>query len=259
MPDAWLTATTIADAEDPRARTIGASLAEQAGEDPLARAAALRTWLADLGPPSTNRASQSASDVLASGGRANCTGSANLATALGRALGIPTRHVAGVLTDDRLITHSIVELSVGTRRAWLRVEPQNGEVVGDDYMIALRIVTLADEGSTALDPTRWGAPGVPMRALVEALRGGERLTERSETERFAGCPRCDNAATRIATLTDTSPVRMTTLLRRSVAAWARDRETALTSSAMDSIARTQSDARVIATLDELERFVAAVE
>lgn len=250
----WLSSTTLIDADAELARSIAQTIAAGHGES-QSRVARLREWLAKLEFPAELAESNQSTDVLATGGRANCTGSANMAAALGRALGIPSRHLAGVVTDDQLQTHSIVEQRLGTPAVWRRIEPQDGSVVADDYMIVLRVVTPVDEGEAAMDPQRIGAPGVPMRALVEVLKGADRIEHRLETEWFPGCARCDNAATRRATLHDVSLVEMRRLHERARKLWECRVDAAIRERSVVREDRAPDVAAAITTLGELQRWL----
>lgn len=254
LSENWLAATALADANAPEAQRIAMPIVAAHADDE-ARALALHEWLDGLELVPPGAASNSATDVLASGSRAKCTGSANMAVALGRAIGVPTRHLAGVVTDDRLQTHSIVEMRLGTPPSWRRFEPQNGTVVADDYMVVMRVVPPRDEVAAAMDPRRIGAPGVPLRILIEGLEGTERLGYRDDTEWFPGCPRCDNAATRQATLQDVSLEEVRRLHDRARRTWDCRLDAAIREGSVTRLHR-EGD-QDIATLDDLARYVAA--
>ncbi|MBC8068739.1 MAG: transglutaminase domain-containing protein, partial [Deltaproteobacteria bacterium] len=244
-------------------QAIARELVASAGADPAARLAALFDWLEALPPmpgpdaPDPHPGNQS-SQLLFAPARANCTGSTNVTCALGRALGIPTRHVAGILTGEALQTHAVNELLLGNPRSWVRVEPQLGALVQHDYIVVLRIASPLDEGPASVDPERFATPGVPMYTLIEGLGERTRLTLDDVPEHFEGCPRCDNAAQRLGVLEDTSLERMQRLHARAAELWQRDRARWIaTPRAGLPDARRQASA--IARLDDLETLLQRLE
>jgi hypothetical protein len=263
--EAWLQATISADAQDARARAIAERLIANAGDEPSQRLSALLAWLSGLEPPAQsavgapNDDSNRASALLVAPARANCTGTTNVASALGRALGIPTRHVAGILTGEAMMTHAVNEFLVGNPRTWVRIEPQTGETVAQDYMVVLRVVPTHDEGPASIDRERWGAPGVPMYSLVEAVDERTRLVLADETDHFPDCPRCDNGAERLAVLQDTSLQRIEQLHARARELWERDRTRWITSANEQAASVERSRAADVDTLDELERLLDDIE
>lgn len=253
-PEDWLASTAVIDASAIEARQFAAPILE-AHPDDEARSVVLRDWLAARELVGEGPRSQQSTDVLISGSRANCTGSANLAAALGRALGIPTRHIGGIVTDDRLQTHSVVEMRLGAPPVWRRIEPQDGSVVGEDYMVVMRVVSPRDEAAAALDPRRIGAPGVPLRILIEAEKGVERLGYRDDTTWFPGCPRCDNAATRRATLQDVSLDALRRLQTRAQQSWQQRVDAAIRERNVARLDRSGDAAAKITTVDALTRYL----
>jgi hypothetical protein len=257
---AWLEATTTADASDPRASALARALAADAGDDPAMRLRAMLGWISALPAPSELPSARPGDDggnrssaLLVSPTRMNCTGTTNVASTLGRALGIPSRHVAGILADEALMTHAVNEFLVGG--SWVRIEPQNGETVAQDYMVVLRVVPIGDEGADSVDPDRWGAPGVPMYSLVEAVGERSRLVLAEQTEHFKGCPRCDNAARHVATIHDDSIHRIERLHDHAREVWVRDRDAAIVSGDGSVTSSARARASSIASVDDLERLI----
>src|SRR5437763_807534 len=59
-------------------------------------------------------------------------------------------------------------------------------------MTVVSVVDPAQEGTEAMDPTRWSMTGVPWMTLFEPVSGN--LTPRFTSTQFPTCPECDHAA-----------------------------------------------------------------
>jgi len=106
-------------------------------------------------------------EALHKGG--SCTSFANLAAALLRANGIPTRILAVYPTwASSLQTHYIVEFYV-SGYGWVRFESTLGKIPWQPYQdIVVAVVTPEDE-DRSFEQLRWAAPGVPWFSLTENL------------------------------------------------------------------------------------------
>ncbi len=104
-------------------------------------------------------------EALHEGG--SCTSYANLAAALLRANGIPTRILAVYPTwAPSLVTHYIVEFYV-PEYGWVRFESTLGKIPWKPYRdVVVAVVTPEDENKS-FEEGRWAARGVPWLSLTE--------------------------------------------------------------------------------------------
>ncbi|MBL8615938.1 MAG: transglutaminase family protein [Deltaproteobacteria bacterium] len=130
--------------------------------------------------------------------RATCTGSANLMAALGRAAGIPSRVVSGILLDTPQQTHYMVEAWLGPTIGWRLFEPQwTQDYYPRDDFVTLHVVSPMDESQDALSRQRFAAPGVPYWSMNEVISGWGRLTHDLSHPGIEGCRSCSGFATRV--------------------------------------------------------------
>jgi hypothetical protein len=130
----------------------------------------------------------------------SCTAFANLASAVGRALGVPTRHLANILVGMSQDMHSISEFYLGPQLGWRRVEPQQRTpTVPEDYVLAIATITEAHEGTDALLGRKWVMPGAPRYEFTESVDHDE-LLEPVYPNHFGDCDGCSNRADPQATL-----------------------------------------------------------
>jgi hypothetical protein len=193
-PTRWLAASPIADAALPALARVGAALR---AADPEGTLAAVVRWTSTnvrgLGKgPVLFLPGLDATSVFR-GARTSCTGFANTAAALGRAAGLPTRIVAGILTGAAQQTHFVDESWLGADLGWRRFEPQGRSSVPEDYLVLLRRVVPDDEGTAARRGRRFAAAGVPLHTLTEPAGATRRLGWAAPT-RPLDCPDCDNDA-----------------------------------------------------------------
>lgn len=154
-------------------------------------------------------------------GQSSSTGFANLATALGRAAGLPTRTVADLYVDASQRTHFMNQFYLGEDLGWRRVEPQAAvELVPEEYALTLRVVTPNDEGDAALSTELWVFPGTPLYCQAQPLQGAERMVPKNP-EHFDDCASCDNRAELLATLSAPTD-QMTLVFERARELWQRD-------------------------------------
>ncbi len=222
-PARWTQPSPVADFGDPALAQTAASLVS-AGDDAETRMSRVLEWTSShitygFAPGQTGL---DATSVYRSR-MGSCTGYGNLASAMGRAVGVPTRTVAALLVGVAQQTHSINEFYLGPQRGWRRVEPQSPQLsVPEAYVFGIRLVEPADEGSAATDAGRWWAmPGVPLDTLVEVKQGAGRLGFALLEHPFSGCAECDNAA-EVQAVLHGAPERMKTLFSAARTAWARD-------------------------------------
>jgi hypothetical protein len=217
-PDRWLRATRIADASDPTIARV-ARIVGHEGESPSDRMQATLRFVTQY-LHSTTVHGLSATTVFATRS-ATCTGYANAAAALGRALGVPTRHITNILVGAPQQLHSIDEFYLGPELGWRRVEPQRtATTLRDDYGMILRIVLPEDEGADALAAHDGSLPGVPLHEFSEPVDGSTRL-RRAVSSHFTGCPSCISRAERQAVFRG-DPVHVAATFARARARWQID-------------------------------------
>jgi len=150
-----------------------------------------------------------------------CTGYANLAAAMGRAAGIPTRTIPNILVGSALNTHYINEFYLGPRAGWWRIEPQSlNPNVSSDYGIVMRLTEPTDEGQDAYAGTSFGAPGVPFWSILQSTTVNSGLNQ-LDPNHFKYCPYCDNEATHVVDLR-TDLVRFKRSFLRARGLWQQD-------------------------------------
>jgi len=127
-------------------------------------------------------------EALHEGG--SCTSYANLAAALLRANGIPTRILAVYPTwAPSLVTHYIVEFYV-PEYGWVRFESTLGEIPWEPYRdVVVAVVTPEDE-NRSFEQGRWAARGVPWLSLTENSTGPSLYYEGTLDEEIG----CDHGA-----------------------------------------------------------------
>jgi transglutaminase-like putative cysteine protease len=261
-PDEWTVATPVADAAYPGIADTAAALAEGAPT-------ALDKMIAVIGWTSTNIgydidwSTFTGFDATSTyeSGQSSCTGFANLATALGRAAGVPTRTLANYYVGLSQQTHYINEFYLGDELGWRRVEPQaSWPVLAEEYALAVRLVRTADEDEGAMSPTEpTDAPGIPTYSLVEELAGGERMAlDYATIDYFADCAACDNRAELQAELVG-QPEAMADLFDRARSAWLRDRAAYVDGTLSPSIMTARRAALDAASMDDVDAILAAIE
>ncbi|MFH0901409.1 MAG: transglutaminase domain-containing protein [Pseudomonadota bacterium] len=235
-PTEWLAATPVADAAYPGIVETAASLGKTT--DPsLERMLRVVGWTSKAMTGKGNITALDATTVYENR-VSSCTGFANLASALGRAIGLPTRAVANYMVGVSQQTHSINELYLGPELGWRRVEPQSAAPsVAEHYAVTVRLVLPSDESAEAnanSQTGRWAAPGVPLYTLVEPLAGSTRMTPLWPNH-FEDCSACDNRAELMTRLIPDSavPVDVEQMFARARAAWEVDRSAYLESGGLD--------------------------
>ncbi len=221
-PSPWLQATPVADAGDPRIVAAAQFIVSQA-QTPLDKMLDVIGWTSANIRYGWNGNSLDALSVFLSH-QGTCTGFANLASALGRAAGVPTRAVANILVGMAQDVHSINEFYLGPSEGWRRVEPQSSApIVADDYGLVLRLVLPDDENATADDTqSMWTARGVPLHTLTMPVEGAAQFDLPARVSpTFADCASCPNRADPQADLRgDDATMKM--LFERARAAWQTD-------------------------------------
>jgi transglutaminase-like putative cysteine protease len=155
-------------------------------------------------------------------GQSSSTGFANLATALGRAAGLPTRTVADLYVGLSQQTHYLNQFYLGEDLGWRRVEPQaDVELLPEEYALTLRVVSPADEDELALGSDLWAFPGTPLYCQVQPVQGSERMLLSPTPEYFDDCAACDNRAELAAELTAPAS-QMTLVFDTARELWQRD-------------------------------------
>jgi hypothetical protein len=192
-------------------------------------------------------------------GESSSTGFANLASALGRASGLPTRTIAGLYVGLSQNTHYMNEFHLGDDLGWRRVEPQQtNPIVAEHHALLLRTVLTDDEGEAAFDDEIWTYPGVPVYSLIYPVQGFDRMVPNYAPEYFDDCAGCDNRAELSAEFED-SAEQIAVVFDRARELWQRDLEAyldgTLAAEIMDA-RRAALDATdlddVIAILDQIE-------
>lgn len=133
--------------------------------------------------------------------RANCVGFANLASAMGRAIGVSTRSIANYMVDDTSqSTHFINEFYLGPNSGWRRIEPQSGVSipVPEDLYFIIHKDTPDNESEIAFNQGNWGMSGTPYNSMVNNLNDSSaNVTFLLALNIFPDCPAdalCDNRA-----------------------------------------------------------------
>jgi hypothetical protein len=192
-PSTWLAPTTIVQSDDPLIIKAAAEAASEAVSDQEKLIGILQWLRTNMNGTSYGDGLDARSVLRARYG--SCTGWANLASALGRAAGIPTRTVAGYPAwGSPLQTHYINEFYI-RGSGWLRVEPQpikrlSWPSVNQAYMNIVSVIQPEQEGAEA-GARKSAAPGVPFLSLFEASPG---LTY-SFADYYLTCSVCDHRST----------------------------------------------------------------
>lgn len=200
-PSRWSSATAIADSSYPPLVETCDSLVSD-DDTAIERMKAVIEWTSrNIGSSVPQRLDSTA---VFESRAASCTGFANLATAMGRAVDLPTRTLVNYMVGMAQQTHYINEFYLGPDMGWRRVEPQGARTtVSEDYCVAMRITLPEDEGAlaNAWRASRWYyMPGIPLYSLLEPQAGASRMVPDFESEFFPGAPGCDNLAERQARL-----------------------------------------------------------
>jgi transglutaminase-like putative cysteine protease len=249
-PSDWLAASPIADATYAPIAQNAQSFKLAATASPLERLSALLQFTSSYPTNLTTLMALDASSVWNTRD-ASCTGYANLASATGRALGLPTRHVTNILVGEAQQMHSITEAYLGADQGWRRVEPQGTSTrVPEDYGLIMTLVVPEDEGPDALADRPWALAGVPRREFTEPVTGGSRLAP-TANDHFIDCVGCLNRADRQAFLREDATA-IHDSFDRARARWASDRA-AFLAGGLDTSTMTARrhllDARTLADID----------
>jgi hypothetical protein len=224
----WLAPTIVADTRDDVVQDVARSIAS-VDAPPLVKLERLLAFTTTGLAPPEGVEPRLPSDHNATGSRTlryrkrdviSCTGFAASTTALGRALGLPTRYITGYVVGESMQTHAIAELYLGPELGWRRVEPQLDELaIAEDYLVVVRVVHPRDEGPETMAEHRFAERGLPLFTLIENLAAPERLVYHNETAYFDGCPRCNNRASRLAVLEDVDQSRLDDAFARATESW----------------------------------------
>jgi hypothetical protein len=194
-PSDWLTATMIVQSDDPQIRAAAAAAIGGATKD-LGKLINILGWLKNYMTGSTAGPALDAKTAFQYR-RSSCTGWANLASALGRAAGIPTRTVAGYPAwGSPLQTHYVNEFYLKDL-GWCRVEPQPittlaWPYVNQSYINIVSIIQPEQEGYEAMHHVgNWIGSGVPFLSLTE-ISGS--ITPFLNIGWFESCSNCDHAS-----------------------------------------------------------------
>jgi transglutaminase-like putative cysteine protease len=262
-PTEWTAATPVADSSYAGIARTATVLAQDAAS-PLDRMSAVIQWTSSHITYETDWTGFSGFDASSTydRGGSSCTGFANLATALGRAIGLPTRTLANYMVGTSQQTHSINEFYLGEELGWRRVEPQSSLLVlPENYALTVRLVRVTDEGSDAMDPPAPldTARGIPLFTMTLGVEGSQRLrVHYADIDYFDDCAFCDNRAEVQAALigdAETMDVlfdKARALWRRDLAAYVRGR---LTPRIMDA-RRAALQATTLADVDAIIKAIA---
>jgi hypothetical protein len=258
-PSAWLAATPVVDAAYPGIAETAAGIASTS--DPaLDRMQAVIDWTsANI----TNTGTPLALDATSvyETRNASCTGYANLAAALGRALEVPTRTVANYYVGLRQQTHYIDEFWLGEELGWRRVEPQMTDAtIPESYGVIVRLDAATDETDAAMASTgRWAMIGVPLNSLVEARAGGDRMTPDWSLDYFGDCAGCDNRAELQAALAADGAVSMDNVFDRARALWQADLGAYVSGGLPEARMAIRRQALDASTISDVDAILAALE
>lgn len=259
-PEDWTAASALADSSHSGIADTAASVTagESAAVDKMA---AIIEWTSSNIEYPTDWTDVDSLDATTAYelGQSSSTGFANLATALGRAAGLPTRTLADIYVGQSQQTHYMNEFYLGSELGWRRVEPQaTVTVLIEEYALTLRVVDLADEDAAALSEDLWSFPGTPLYCQVQPEQGAERMIFDYTPDYFDDCAACDNRAEVSAALSAPTPL-MTEVFDRARELWQRDLQAYLDGTLDAAIMNARRDALdaddltdVIAILDQIE-------
>jgi hypothetical protein len=223
-PDAWLAASPIADASNAGIASTAQALVTPA-MTPLDRMLAVIGWTSKAMTGTGDMTGLDATTVF-NARVSSCTGYANLAMAMGRAVGVPARHVTNILVEGSQDMHSIDEFYLGPSLGWRRVEPQaTWPRVPDDYAVVMRLVLPGDESPTPNRSSVEGPlmSGIPLHWQLETLSGASSFSYSTDTtSNFTDCSFCPSQSLPQADLRDVSADQMKTLFASARAHWQAD-------------------------------------
>ena len=192
-----------------------------------------------------------------------CTGYANLAAALGRDVGVPTRHVTNILLGESQDMHSVDEFYLGPELGWRRVEPQGTHArVPDDYGFVMREVLPSDESPVANRNSPEGQLmlGIPLHEFSETVSNPDAITDPvNPPPTFTDCSQCPNRSDPQSTLRDGSPEAMKALFARAKRSWARALEEYEAGGLPAREAAVRRWARDAETMEDVELILDLVE
>jgi hypothetical protein len=223
-PEQWLSSSGIIESSAPQIAAVAASLAP-AGGGALATMQAVLDWTSTS--ISGGFAGALDATTVFDSRQGSCTGFANVAAALGRSLGVPTRHVTNMYVGESQDMHSIDEFYLGPDAGWRRVEPQIKDArVADDYGLIMRLVLPGDESPIADRPSPEGPLmlGIPEREFSESLSSPGAFAP-SLPQAFPDCNTCNNHADPQADLRDLTPGAMTQVFQTARASWKKSQAT----------------------------------
>jgi transglutaminase-like putative cysteine protease len=264
-PQEWTVATPVADASHEGIAAVAAAITATS-PTPLQRMEALLEWTStNIDYPSDWSGIESL-DATATFelGESSSTGFANLATALGRALGLPTRTIGDLYVGELGVgqsqqTHYMNEFYLGEELGWRRVEPQaTVTVLPEEYALALRIAVIDDEGDAAFADELWSYPGVPLRSMVYPVAGYSRMIWNYEPQYFADCATCDNRAELVAALEGTQTA-MAVVFDRARELWQRDLEAYVDGTLDQQIMDARRAALEATTLDDITAILDQID
>lgn len=258
-PARWLTATTIVDSNNADIKTLAQQITANA-TTPLDKMQAIINWTHEnLDTGSEPAPSENATDAIAYKYVA-CTGHANAAAALGRAVGIPTRTLANILVGMHQATHYINEFYLGADLGWRRVEPWPNPTpdLPEKYAFNLRLNLPDDEGPGAMGVgvVRYFARGVPLNSVEEPKAGTSRMSP-IQAGRWTDYPYSNNYAYIMATLND-DPNRMAQLFSKARDAWKVDFNQFLQNTLDDTRLTQRRNALEAKTLNDVEAIITAL-
>jgi transglutaminase-like putative cysteine protease len=260
-PAEWLGASAIIESTYPDIFTTAQALT---GTSPLDRMLSTIGWTSSnltygFAPDSVGLDAVSAYVARMS----TCTGYANLAAALGRDVGVPTRHVTNILLGESQDMHSIDEFYLGSELGWRRVEPQATHArVPDDYGFIMREVFPSDESPVANRDSPEGELmlGIPLHEFTETVSNPDAVTYVDNPPRtFTDCAYCPNRSDPQSTLRDATPEAMKRLFARAKRSWARALQEYEAGGLPEREAEARRWAKGAETMGDVERMLDAIE
>jgi transglutaminase-like putative cysteine protease len=259
-PQEWTAATQAVDASHEGIANTAASLTS---DEPTAldKMIAILEWTSSNLDFPTDWSNIDSVDATAAFelGESSSPGFANLAAALGRASGIPTRTVAGLYVGMSQNTHFMSEFHLGDDLGWRRVEPQKTHpVLSEGYALLLRTVLTDDEGEPAFADEIWTYPGVPVYSVIHPAQGYARMVPDYQPEYFDDCAGCDNRAELSAEL-DGSAGQIAEVFDRARELWQRDLDGYLEGTLAEEIMDARRAALDAADLDDVIAILDQIE
>lgn len=179
----------------------------------------------------------------------SCTSMANLATAIFRANGVPTRILACYPTwSGPLQTHYIVQFYVPDY-GWVWLESAIGEAPYLPYQDVITAIVYPEDEEKSFEPKRWSMSGVPYMTLTENLGSSDFTISKML---IAPEKDCDHVAGVVQRFEETDAKKWDAAFLTAQSVWrATLAQLKASETLSDALKAAQKSAATAATLDEL--------